>query len=101
MGKRLNIASIYSDKKIAWRVRDFFGREHFPILQSLEISTHRGVVTLTGQVASFYEKQVAMSVCLRVPGVIRIVDRIDVRDDAVCWNQRMVERESAVALPAI
>lgn len=42
--------------------------------------TH-GTVTLTGQVQSYYEKQVAMTSCQHVAGVLLIIDEIDVEDE--------------------
>jgi osmotically-inducible protein OsmY len=47
-------------------------------LRNLDVDAGQGVVTLTGQVTSFYEKQVALNVCRRVAGVYDLVDHVEV-----------------------
>ncbi|QEG23450.1 BON domain-containing protein [Mariniblastus fucicola] len=76
MGKGMEFAVAYRDEDITKRVRDFLARQHFPALQELEIETARGELTVRGEVLSFYEKQIAMSICQRVPGVRVFVDEI-------------------------
>lgn len=80
MGKGMEIAVVYRDKDVARRAQDFLERQHFPALQDLELEVERGELTLVGTVGSFYEKQVAMSVCQRVPGVLAFVDEVKVDD---------------------
>lgn len=78
MGKGLEIAVVYRDEDIALRVRGFLARQHFPTLQELDLEVERGELTLRGSVRSFYEKQVAMSICRRVPGVLTFIDEVAV-----------------------
>ncbi len=44
----------------------------------LNIEVEGGTVTLRGNVASFYERQLCLSCCRHVPGVFRTVDEINV-----------------------
>lgn len=76
MGKGMEIAVVYRDEDVAQRVREFLQREHFPTLHDLEIDVRGGELTLRGEVSSFYEKQIAMSISQRTPGVLVFVDRI-------------------------
>lgn len=80
MGKGLEIAVVYRDDDVARRAQTFLSRQHFPALQNLELKVERGELRLIGTVGSFYEKQIAMSVCQRVPGVLAFVDEVKVGD---------------------
>lgn len=80
MGKGMEIAVVYRDNDVARRAQNFLACQHFPSLQDLELEVERGELTLIGTVGSFYEKQVAMSVCQRVPGVLAFVDEVKVDD---------------------
>ncbi len=76
MGKGLEMAVVYRDADVAIRVEDFLSRQHFPSFQNLDLEVMYGKLTVRGIVRSFYEKQVAMSVCQKVPGVQQFVDEI-------------------------
>jgi osmotically-inducible protein OsmY len=78
MGKGMEVAVIYRDEDIALRVEEFLSRQHFPSFQQLDIEVTQGKLTVRGGAESFYEKQVAMSVCQHVPGVLQFVDEISV-----------------------
>ena len=78
MGKGLEMAVVYRDDDIALRVEDFLSRQHFPSFQNLDLEVTHGKLTVRGQVRSFYERQIAMSVCQHVPGVLQFVDEIAV-----------------------
>lgn len=80
MGKGIEIAVVYRDEDIAFRVRGFIARHHFRSLQELDLDVKSGELTLRGKVGSFYEKQIAMSICRRVPGVLTFVDEVSVAD---------------------
>ncbi len=67
-----------NDLALAHRVCECLRQTHRPSIERLQVETHGGVVTLTGQVFSFHEKQLCLSLCQRVPGVVRIVDRLAV-----------------------
>ncbi len=76
--KRIRID--YPDDDIGIRVKSFLFTRHFPSFRELEIEVENGTVTLRGFVNSYYEKQVALNSCKRVPGVLITVDQIDVLD---------------------
>jgi osmotically-inducible protein OsmY len=69
---------LYPDADVALRVLRALRDRHFSTLRELDVSVHRSEATLTGEVNSFYEKQLAMSACQAVPGVLRLIDRIEV-----------------------
>lgn len=81
MGKGIEMAVVYRDEDIAIRVQDFLRRQHFPSLQELDLEVNSGTLTLRGVVKSFYEKQVAMSICQRVPGVVLFIDEVGVESN--------------------
>ena len=66
------------DEDVAIRVWEFLQRQHFRSLQELKISVEKGTLTLEGVVGSFYEKQIALTICRRTPGVERFDDQIKV-----------------------
>jgi osmotically-inducible protein OsmY len=66
------------DSDLERRVRTYLADRFHPSLQRLRVDVQKGTVTLTGQVHSFYEKQVAISACQRVAGVHHLVDAVNV-----------------------
>jgi osmotically-inducible protein OsmY len=60
------------------RVRSFLANRHVPALRHLQVKVEHGVVTLSGRVTSFYEKQLSQSSARRVAGVLRVQDRVRV-----------------------
>lgn len=70
----------FRDEELQFRVESYLKSRHFPEFESLEVEVHDGLVTLSGELNSYYEKQVAMSSCQRVAGVVRMVDEIMVSD---------------------
>jgi osmotically-inducible protein OsmY len=68
----------YPDDDVRRRVSRFLYSRHFPAFRNLDIVVEHGAVTLTGEVQSYYEKQIAMTACQHVAGVLSLVDEIDV-----------------------
>ena len=68
------------DATIREQVSRVLCSSYFPAFRSLEIDVEQGAVTLSGVVQSFYEKQVAMTSCQHVAGVIALIDRILVEE---------------------
>lgn len=67
-----------TDRVLAGRVGVFLRNCHLPGLLKLNVQVHDGVVTLSGRVKSFYEKQVYSRIADRVPGIVRLVDNVTV-----------------------
>ncbi len=70
----------FADPDLKKRVSRFLDSRHFPALRNIDIDVRHGEVTLSGRVCSYYEKQVAITSCQRVAGVLEIVDEIIVTD---------------------
>ena len=68
-----------ADGDLRRRVASFLASRYLPALRSLDIEAQGGIVTLRGRVSTFYEKQVAISSCRRVAGVLRLIDAVDVQ----------------------
>ncbi len=66
------------DQDLKQRVSGYLSSRQMYALRKLDVEAGQGVVTLTGQVASFHEKQVALNVCRRVAGVYDLVDHVEV-----------------------
>jgi len=77
-GLRTEEIIIDGDEDIAIQVWECLQRQHLPTLDNLDISFKLGELTLRGTVASFYEKQIAMSACKNIPGVEIFIDQISV-----------------------
>ena len=71
-------AILLSDRDLTRRVKGFLGRQHFASLRSIEVDSSLGVVTLSGRVNSFHERQLCINCCQRVAGVVGLNDRIEV-----------------------
>ena len=69
-----------ADRELEQRVASFLEAKHVPGLRHLDIKARSGVVTLTGRVHTFYEKQLCNQCCRRVPGVRELVNAIDVTE---------------------
>ena len=66
------------DLDLQRRVVNFLSSRYRPALKKLKVEACQGTITLTGQVASFYEKQIAIGCCLRVAGAHRLIDLVEV-----------------------
>ena len=66
------------DAEIRNRVTSLLHSSHFPAFRSFGIRVEQGAVTLVGKVQSYYEKQVAMTSCQHVAGVLSFIDEIEV-----------------------
>ncbi len=75
---RVAMARTLVDQDLKQRVSDYLLSRQMFALRNLDVQTDQGVVTLTGQVATFYEKQIALNVCRRVAGVYQLVDHVEV-----------------------
>lgn len=71
----------YPDEDVRSRVSRFLNSRYFPAFRYLDITVEHGAVTLTGEVQSYYEKQVAMTSCQHVVGVLSLKDAISVRGE--------------------
>jgi osmotically-inducible protein OsmY len=67
-----------ADRDLRTRVVNFLSRQHFPRLRSLRVDAQLGVVTISGQVKTFHERQLCINCCRRVAGVLRLDDRVEV-----------------------
>jgi len=82
MTRRNCVRVDYPDEDLQNRVSHFLGSRHFQNLGRIHVEVENGRVTLQGIVGSFYEKQVALSTCQRVAGVLSIVDLLEVSADS-------------------
>ncbi|HMP78569.1 MAG TPA: BON domain-containing protein [Pirellulaceae bacterium] len=78
MSGSLGIRVDYADDDLQRRVANFLHSQHFPAFKRLHVEVQDGAVTVLGTVDSFYEKQVALSSCQRVAGVLALIDQIAV-----------------------
>jgi len=67
-----------SDRDLERRVKGFLGRQHFASLRTVEVSSQSGVITLSGRVNSFHERQLCINCCQRLAGVHGFNDHIEV-----------------------
>ena len=71
-------ASAPSDRELELRVICFLETKHVPGLQHIEARAQAGVVTLTGRVYTFYEKQLCNQCCRHVTGVRQLINAVEV-----------------------
>lgn len=81
-----NLRVDYPDQELQFRVKSFLTSRHYPGFERLEVVAENGAVTLTGNVDSFYEKQIAIHSCRRVAGVLILVDQIEVKAGVAAHN---------------
>jgi len=61
------------------RVLQELKKRQFSSLQTLIVEVFDDEVTVTGELDSFYEKQIAISACQSAWGMTKLIDRIEVR----------------------
>ena len=66
------------DPEIQQQVVVQLAQQNRPALRRLAVQVQHGVITLTGCVQSFYEKQLAIHTCVSVAGRGRMVDAVQV-----------------------
>ena len=78
MGSERQRLEIDRDDEVHRRVVEVLATKHFPVFRAIDIDVDQNVVTMSGSLGSFYEKQVALTACQQVAGVRQIVDCLDV-----------------------
>jgi osmotically-inducible protein OsmY len=71
-------ATVDADRDLERRVTSFLAARHVPGLRSLAVNATGGVVTVSGQVLTFYEKQLCNQCCRRVAGVMELINAVSV-----------------------
>ena len=66
------------DHDLERRVQVYLNGRHVAGLRQIAVRARGGTVTLQGQVDSFYHKQLCLSCCRHVAGVITLVDEVEV-----------------------
>jgi osmotically-inducible protein OsmY len=66
------------DRELERRVTSFLETKHVPGLRHLSVKAHAGIVTVSGRVQTFYEKQLCNQCCRRVAGVRELINAVDV-----------------------
>ena len=66
------------DRELERRVSDYLAERSVSSLKRVAVEASQGQVTLRGRVGSFYEKQLLLNCFHAVPGVVGIVDHVDV-----------------------
>lgn len=62
------------------RVRRRLNQSPYYAVRRVHVEERLGVLTLSGKLPSYYQKQIAQTAAAKVEGVTRIVNRIDVAD---------------------
>src|SRR5215475_5104904 len=89
------------DRDLERRVTTFLASQHRPGLRAVKVHACQGVVTLSGQVGSFYEKQLSVQLSRRVAGVIQLDDELVVRAYGAARQESRVDRRKVVNLGPI
>ncbi len=70
--------SFASDRDLQRRMHNFLRNRHVPLSSTLVIEAKNGTVTLRGTHRSYYHKQLCINCCMRVAGVVRLIDATNV-----------------------
>ena len=66
------------DEDLRRRIVVFLFQRNEPALRRIEVDVSNGRVDIRGEVESFYLKQLCLSCCQRVAGVLQVVDEVEV-----------------------
>ena len=69
-------------------------RREVPACGNVQLVVHGGVVVLNGVLPSEYDKWICVECCRRVAGVIRIMDRLQVRSAAMVSQTKLASQLS-------
>jgi carbon storage regulator len=69
-----------TDRELQRRIKNFLEGLNLSALRDLEVEVHSGAAVITGQVRTFYHKQLATSCCQRVAGVLSVLNEVQVTD---------------------
>ncbi|MFO0816770.1 MAG: BON domain-containing protein [Pirellulales bacterium] len=78
MPEMMMISAEQEDGELERRLISFLTERQIPSLRRVSVAVKNGIVTLSGQVRSFYERQLCLACCQRVAGVRQLVDQIEV-----------------------
>lgn len=67
-----------ADYELESRLQSELSKNQRPSFKRLHVDVVAGIVTLSGCVRSFYERQLAVQCCRRVPGVAQMIDAVEV-----------------------
>jgi osmotically-inducible protein OsmY len=67
-----------ANRELERRVVNYLISRHIPGVRWLEVEADQGVVTISGKVKSYYQKQLCSHCTRRVAGVVQLVDGIEV-----------------------
>jgi osmotically-inducible protein OsmY len=68
----------FSDRDLEQYVTSRLMSRNVAALRQIDVRVESGKVTLRGTVASFYQKQLCIHACRSVPGVVALVDEVEV-----------------------
>jgi hypothetical protein len=90
----------FDGQTITQQVLDLLEKHKLAAVSRLRIEVHNGVVVVAGEVPSLYEKQLVAHFCRQVPGVVKFVDGMVVRETrpAAPLQGRAAVRRPAQAL---
>ena len=71
-----------ANRDLERRVKNYLEARHVPGLRCLSVQANAGVVTVSGRVLTFYEKQLCNQCIRRVAGVLELVNAVDVANDS-------------------
>ncbi len=74
----LHVDDSANDRELEHRIKNYLTSRNVPGLRHLNVAVVEGVVTLRGQVYTFYEKQLCIQCCQRVAGVLGLIDEVGV-----------------------
>ena len=70
------------DQNMRRQIVNFLRHRGIRNLHRVEINVAGGTVVLQGRVNSFYEKQLCLNCSQRIPGVLKIIDKLEVKSSA-------------------
>jgi hypothetical protein len=77
------------DLDLERRLTNYLLLREVPACDSVQLVVHGGVVVLNGVLPSEYDKWICVECCRRVAGVIRIMDRLQVRSAAMVSQTKL------------
>ena len=88
------ITSNDNDLDLARRVTRAFAAGQRPGLRQLSVEASRGTIRVSGRVGTYYERQLSQQFARRVPGVLDIIDEVQVDDfsphSAGSWSESLL-----------
>ena len=80
MGQLQQVRKNVNDDRLKSKINELLCGQHYPSFKTLNVEVDHGLVTISGTLKSYYQRQVALSTCQKLADVITVIDMMYVSE---------------------